>query len=227
MNRNIRFVGAVIAAVATLLILLNSSERSALADKEAKTEQIKELLTEKAKLEARLTEVEAQLKKLQGSPDAGKDLEAAARQLQFYGTTLHLIKSEGVRAEWSSTPRLDRQLLDANAVLLRKLRAQQYPDKDLIALLKHDNPLIRTLAADLFAKSGGEKVRQLLAELQNDKALTFPKHTVLGYDCGPAGVWYPDWLPAQMPQAFKTLHPKSQTVGEVVKDLLSNLPESK
>src|SRR5262245_64792830 len=103
MNRKILSAGAVVAAVTILSTLLISSERSDLADNGTrKNEQIKELQDEKAMLEARLKEVEAQLKKLQGMTDAGKVLEETARELKFYGTALRLTKSEGVRAEWSS-----------------------------------------------------------------------------------------------------------------------------
>jgi hypothetical protein len=228
MQRKIWSAVSVAAAVSILSILLSSSEQSALADEaKDKNEQIRKLQAEKAKLAVRLAEVEAQLKKLQGAPDAGKDLEETARQLKFYGTTLRLIKSEGVRAEWSSTPRIDRQLLEENADRLGKLRTQQYPEKDLIALLKHDNPLVRTLAADVLAKRGGARVRPLLAALQNDKAHTFPRRLVVGYDCGPAGVWYPNRLPAHLPQGFNTPPTQSQTLGEVVKELLSSIPEPK
>jgi hypothetical protein len=104
---------------------------------------------------------------------------------------------------------------------------QQYPEKDLIALLKHDDPLVRTLAADVLAKSKGAKVRSLLAALQNDKAPTFPRRVVVGYDCGPAGIWYPNRLPAQMQPDYKTGPTQPQTVGDVVKELLANLPEPK
>jgi hypothetical protein len=197
------------------------------ADAKDKNEQVKELQAEKAKLEARLAEVEAQLKKLHGAADAGKDLEEAARQVKFYGTTLRLIKSKGVAAEWSSTPMIDRQLLEENADRLGKLRAQPYPEKNLIALMKHDDALVRTLAADLLAKSEGAKVRPLLAPLQNDKAPTFPRRVIVGYDCGPAGVWYPDRHPAQMQPGYKTGPTQPQTVGDVVKELLSNVPEPK
>lgn len=228
MHRQIWSAGGVVAAVTVLLLLLLSSERSALADKgKDRNEQIKQLQAEKARLEARLTEVEAKLAKLQVAPDAGKALKEAARQLKFYGTTLRLIKSEGVAAGWSPTPRIDQRLLAENADRLGKLLARRYPDKDLVPLLKHEDPLVRTLAAILLARSEDAKVRPLLASLQNDKAWTFPRKLVLGYDCGRAGVWYPGRLPAQMPRGFQTGPNRPQTVGEVVKELLSNMPKPK
>src|SRR5262249_2608479 len=84
-----------------------------------------------------------------------------------------------------------------------RLTERKYEVKDLVALLEHGNPRVRTLAAAALSARGDPKLLPHLVALANDRAETFPE---------PA----PSAVPVDLVNPKKGPTRQKRTVGERV-----------
>lgn len=97
-------------------------------------------------------------------PKVRQSLEEAAANLRFYGLGL----------DANPSPER-REFFRENATKLADIRKKDYDRNDLVALLKHQEPRARTLAALLLADLGNGKDLPLLAAMMKDDAPSFPR----------------------------------------------------
>jgi hypothetical protein len=96
-------------------------------------------------------------------PNAEKELEAAARNLAFYGQ------------DFDANPRPERlKFLREQNARLTAARDLTLERKDVVALLKHRDARVRTLAADWLSEHGHYRALPDLVALAKDDAETFP-----------------------------------------------------
>jgi len=100
-------------------------------------------------------------------PDARKDLERLAEKLQFFSAGDFVYDRTDLRHFPEKEAKKYRQAM-------RELTETRYEVAALVALLKHENPKVRTLAmAALFARED-PKLLPHFVSLATDKAATFP-----------------------------------------------------
>jgi hypothetical protein len=127
-------------------------------------------------------------------PDTRAELEDLARQLEFF----QAFDFARRRLECIGVP---QNASDRYVGKLRPFAARRYPEKELLRLLKHPSPRVRTLAAAALFEREDPRLLPQLAPLARDEGPTFPRaELVLG-------------LPPPSDQAPDL---KAQTVGQVV-----------
>jgi len=106
--------------------------------------------------------------------EAQKKLEKLAADLPVLATREVLVYDRGAYVDWGRF-QIPPQWGTVHRQCLESLAAAKLPERDLLNLLAHKDPKVRTLAlVDLFAR-GEPKHLPHIYKLVNDKAATFPE----------------------------------------------------